>query len=250
MRLESKIHIFKSVGQLNEAVATLMVEVARTAISERGRFSISLSGGNTPQKLYAFLASEQFRNNIDWQKTHVFWGDERCLPLDDERNNAHEAKLIFLNKINIPSENVHIIQVNYSPAEAAEMYEAEISSFFGDQPKQFDLMLLGLGENGHTASLFPHTDVLYEKIPGVKAVYIEDQQMFRVTMTAPLINLSRLILFLVGGKEKAEMVKNIIHGDHLPQEYPAQLINAGAEQVLWFVDEEAASLIKEGKEIS
>jgi 6-phosphogluconolactonase len=250
MSSESNVHIFQSVEQLNKSVATLIVKAARDAISKRGSFCISLSGGNTPQKLYALLAGEQFQNSIDWQKTHVFWGDERCLPLDDERNNAHEAKLILLNRINIPSENVHIIPVNYSPAEAAKRYNAEIISFFGDQPKQFDLMLLGLGENGHTASLFPHTDVIHEKLPGVKAVYLEDQQMFRVTMTAPLINASRLIFFLVTGKEKAETVKNIIHGDYMPEEYPAQLINASTKRVSWFLDEGAASLINIEKQVS
>lgn len=241
--MEDNLHIFKSTEELNESAASYIVKTSQEAISERGVFSISLSGGQTPQKLYALLASDKFKNQINWAKTHVFWGDERCLPLEDERNNAHEAKLILLNKINIPVENVHIIPVNLSPAEAALEYDKEISDFFSEKPKCFDLSLLGLGENGHTASLFPHTDVLLEKSQTVKAVYLEDQQLFRITMTAPLINGSRAIIFLVTGKEKAEMVKTVVQGDYLPEHYPAQLIKSQRSRPLWYLDEAAASLL-------
>ncbi|MEO5642618.1 MAG: 6-phosphogluconolactonase [Bacteroidia bacterium] len=244
MTSKTNVHIFERVQQLNESAAELIVKLSKKAISERNRFCISLSGGETPRKLYAILASEKFRERIDWQNTHVFWGDERCLPLEDERNNAHESRLILLDKINIPSENIHIIPVNLSPAEAAATYENEIASFFGNQPIQLDLMLLGLGANGHTASLFPHTDVLNESTPGVKAIYLKDQNMFRITMTAPLINNSRVILFLVTGKEKAETVKSVLEGAYLPEHYPAQLITNKTAELNWFMDKDAASLLK------
>jgi len=244
MTSKSNLSIFKSTDQLNEFAAEFIVKLAKEAISERGEFCIALSGGQTPQRLYALLASEKYRTQIDWQKTHVFWGDERCLPPEDERNNAHEAKLILLNHVSIPSQNIHVIPVNLSPAEAAKTYENEIANFFGDKPKQFDLMMLGLGENGHTASLFPHTDVLLENAQGVKPVYLEEQQMFRITMTAPLINASCVILFLVTGIEKAESVKSVLQGAYEPECYPAQLINFQTAQVNWFMDEEAASLLK------
>lgn len=243
MILKNNLRVFKNVDELNTATADFITELAKVAITERNEFCISLSGGETPQKLYALLASDKFSNKIEWQKTHVFWGDERYLPLEDERNNAHEAKLTLLNKVNIPAENIHIIPVNLSPAEAAKTYENEIADFFMDKPKKFDLMLLGLGQNGHTASLFPQTDILTENSQGVKAVYLEDQQMFRISMTAPLINASKVILFIVTGKEKAEIVRSVLQGSFEPEVFPAQLINSQSADLNWFMDEQAASLL-------
>ena len=245
MTIDSKynLKVFKTEDEFNKSTAAFIIDVAKKSIAARGRFTISFSGGQTPEKLYSLLSESPFREQIQWKKTFIFWGDERCVPLDDERNNAHRAKLILLDKINIPLANIHFIPVNLSPLKAATEYEKEIKTFFGNEPPRFDLTLLGLGENGHTASLFPGTKIIEEKNEGVRDVYVEAEKMFRITMTAPLINKSRHILFLVTGEEKAEILKTILTASYQPEKYPAQLIKPLDGDLFWYVDRAAASLI-------
>ncbi len=232
------LEVFPTEDTLAKAAAEFIIEVAKKSIAAKGKFIIALSGGQTPEKLYSLLAEPPFREQIQWKKTFIFWGDERCVPLDDERNNAHQTISIFLDKVAIPQKNIHRIQVNLSPVEAAEEYEKEIDKFFmGDIPV-FDLILLGLGTNGHTASLFPGTQVLHEQKPGVKAVYVEDLKAYRITMTAPLINLAHQILFLITGIEKAEIMKDVFSGNN---KYPSQLIKPVNGELRWFIDKEAAN---------
>jgi 6-phosphogluconolactonase len=238
------LEVFKTVAELDSATARHIITIAKDAVKERSRFSISLSGGDTPKKLYALLAEEPYNSQMPWQETHIFWGDERCLPLEDVRNNAHEAKLILLDKIKLPAENIHVIPVNRHPAEAADAYEKELAVFFNGQPMRFDLILLGLGENGHTASLFPGTNVLQEQAAGVRAVYVEGQQMFRITLTAPLINAAANIVFLVSGESKSQILKNVLSSDDKMMHYPAQLIKPAHGKLFWLVDEAAARLIQ------
>jgi 6-phosphogluconolactonase len=237
-----KFEIFETVTELNMAAADFIISISKKSIAARSEFVISLSGGETPKQIYSLLADPAFREQLDWKRTFIFWGDERCVPLDDERNNAHQAKLMLLNKIDIPSSNLHFIPVNLSPEKAAAEYEKEIRNFFGDKPLRFDLMLLGLGENGHTASLFPKTKVLEEKNEGVKEVYVEEEKMFRVTMTARLINHSRNILFLVTGNNKAEILKTILDGPYQPENYPAQLIDPVDGDLFLYADRAAIAL--------
>ncbi len=237
------LKIFQSGDALSRAAAEFIVEISGKSIAERGKFLIALSGGKTPEQLYLLLAEPFFRDQMQWDKTFVFWGDERCVPLEDERNNAHQAKLLLLDKINIPAPNIYPIPVNLSPAEAASKYEKEMNSFFEGGSPRLDFLLLGLGENGHTASLFPRTKVIAERAMGIREVYLEDERIFRVTMTAPLINKARQILFLVGGKNKAEILKKVLRGPYLPDSYPAQLVRPEAGCVSWFVDQAAASYI-------
>ena len=178
---------------------------------------------------------------MPWKNTFVFWGDERCVPLTDERNNAYHAKILLLDKSDIPSENIFIIPVNLPPAEAASQYENELKDFFKNEVIEFDLILLGLGENGHTASLFPHTDILNEKLAGVRDVYVAEEKAFRVSMTAAMINNAHKILFLVTEEKKAAVLKIVLTGDYQPEVYPAQLINPEKGELYWFTDREAAS---------
>ncbi len=237
------IEVFEDTDKLTEAAADYIVRVGQEAIKINGRFVISLSGGHTPEKLYALLSTPSFRKKIEWKKTYFFWGDERCVPLEDERNNAHQAKLIWLDHMPVPPVHIHRIPVNLPPQDAAKTYQKEIEDFFGQHPKRFDLMLLGLGENGHTASLFPGTPVVDEQVEGVREVYVEEEKLFRVTMTAPLINQARHILFLVTGENKAVVLEKILNAPFQPDLCPAQLIKSNEGELRWYVDKEAASLL-------
>jgi 6-phosphogluconolactonase len=237
------VKVFQTIDTLNIAAANLIIEIANKAIKERGRFLISLSGGQTPVQLYSLLTQPFFSNQIPWEKTFVFWGDERCVASSDERNNAHQAKSILLDRIDIPTSNIYPIPVSLSPSQAAAEYEKELKIFFGKGPMKFDLVLLGLGENGHTASLFPGMKVIDEQAEGIREVYLKDEKMHRVTMTAPLINQAHNVLFLVTGGEKAMVLEKVLTTSYQPDEYPAQLIKPVNGELYWFIDQASASLI-------
>jgi 6-phosphogluconolactonase len=183
---------------------------------------------------------------VPWKSTFVFWGDERCVPADDERNNAHMAGAVLLRKIDLPSSHVFPIPVNLPPSDCARQYEETVRVFFGNGAPRFDLILLGLGEDGHTASLFAGTDTLREKSHWVKEVFVEDQWMSRITMTAPLINKARHILFLVTGEKKSGILKTVLTANRRPDRYPAQLIRPEQGDVCWYVDDGAASQLPDG----
>jgi len=234
------LRVFPNVEDLYISVADSIVFISNKAIREKGRFTISLSGGQTPMKLYAILAAHPYREYMQWEKTFVFWGDERCVPLNDARNNAYQAKSILLDKVDIPPSNIYVIPVDLSPQEAADKYEKELRDFFGDAPPQFDMMLLGLGENGHTASLFPGTKVLKEKAKGIRKVYVKTERIFRVTMTAPLINLAHHIFFIVTGENKSKVLQKVLSTSSQPEKYPAQLIKPKNGELCWFADIAAA----------
>lgn len=237
------VKVFPTTDELNKRAAEFFVEIGKRSIAERNRFAISLSGGQTPQKLYSLLSESPFREQVQWEKTFIFWGDERCVPSDDMRNNAHQVKLNFLDRINIPESNIFPIPVNFSPEEAAIKYEKVINEFFGKDPLRFDLILLGLGENGHTASLFPGTPVLNEQSEGLRAIYVAEENMYRITMTAPLLNHARNILILVTGESKANILKNVFEHPYRPDKIPAQLIHPANGELFWFVDQTAAALL-------
>ncbi len=242
MGAKNNLQVFETIDALTEAAANLIIDFAQNTIQQRGRFALCLSGGRTPEKLYSLLAQPQFQNKINWAKTFVFWGDERCVPLDDKQNNALMAKLLLLDKVKIPVGNIFPIPVNLSPAEAAKAYEKSLHDFFGKNEPSFDLILLGLGENAHTASLFPDTEVIHELKHWVKEVYVDEVKMFRVTMTAPLINKAHNIAFLVTGAEKAEVMKTILKAPFEPDKYPAQLIKPEQGSLYWLADKGAAAL--------
>lgn len=233
------IQVFNNLESLSKAAAKLFTEQAKQAIHARGRFSVALSGGNTPSRLYELLAATPYRNRVRWDAVHVFWGDERCVPADDPRSNFRMARETLLNLVPIPAENVHPIQGDLPPDRAAAQYEIELQNFFGDQPPVFDLILLGLGSNAHTASLFPHTPVLAETQRLVAEVYVPELEMYRVTFTAPLINQAMQVIFLVSGADKAHALLNVLEGAYQPQEYPAQLIRPNGMHPTWLVDKAA-----------
>ena len=234
------IRIFNDLEALSLAAAEMFADMANQAIASRGRFSIALSGGNTPRRLYEILANTSIRERIHWESVHVFWGDERCVPADDSRNNARMARKILLDQVPVPANQIHPIQGDLSPALAATQYETELRDFFGDQPPVLDLVLLGLGANAHTASLFPHTSVLDEKKHWVKEVYVAEQSMYRDTLTALLINQASEVIFLVSGADKATALQSVLEGAYHPHELPAQLIRPNDAHPIWLVDKAAS----------
>jgi 6-phosphogluconolactonase len=235
-----RVKVFETPDKLSAATCELIIELSKDAIAARGRFSLVLSGGHTPEKLYSLLAKPEYANQVEWGKVFIFWGDERCVSLTNKQNNAYMAKSLLLDKIDIPAANIYRIPVNLNPAKAAKKYEETIKEFFGSNPTNFDLVLLGLGENGHTASLFPGTSVVNEYSRWVSEVYIDELKMFRVTMTLPLLNQSRQIVFLVSGSEKKKILKTVLTGSHRNDKYPAQLIKPTNGKLYWFADKDAA----------
>jgi 6-phosphogluconolactonase len=234
------IRVFNDLEALSLAAAEMFAELANQAIATRGRFCVALSGGNTPRRLYEVLANTPVQERIHWESVHVFWGDERCVPADDPRSNFRMARKILLNHVPVPANQIHSIQGDLSPALAAAQYETELRDFFKDQPPVFDLVLLGLGENAHTASLFPHTLVLDEKEHWVKEVFVAEGGMYRVTLTAPLINQAKEVIFLVNGVDKALALQSVLEGAYQPHELPAQLIRPNGAHPIWLVDKAAS----------
>ncbi len=239
------IRIYDTPDTLAKAAAEFVAQQAHKAVQESGRFSIVLSGGSTPGKTYAYLARQPFQKEIEWQHTHVFWGDERCVPADDPRNNARMAYQQLLQYVPVPSDQIHPIASTLPPLVAARQYEEEIKAFFKHSRPAFDLVLLGLGENGHTASLFPGTPVLRESTAWVAEVYVAEQNLWRVTLTPPLINQSAVVIYLVQGARKANIVHQVLQGPQKPEELPAQLIHPASGELHWFLDAQAASRISQ-----
>lgn len=239
------IRSYPDYESLSQAAADLFVAEARSAIGERDAFFVCLSGGNTPRRTYQILAEPKHRDRVNWQKVHVFWGDERCVPPDDPQSNERMAWRALLDHVPIPSGQVYPIRCADSPEIAARQYETLLHARFGPGETAFDLIYLGLGENGHTASLFPDTAVLDEQKNPVAVVYIREQDLYRVTLTAPAINMAKNIVFLVCGEGKAEVLKDVLEGPSNPLHLPAQLIKPEVGKLIWLVDDKAGRLLRD-----
>jgi 6-phosphogluconolactonase len=238
-----KLNIFNSADETLAALAEHFVQIADEAIAKRGKFSVALSGGSSPKKLYQLLASS-YKDKLEWEKVYFFFGDERYVPQNDPDSNFLMAKNALFFPLNIGVSQIFPVDTSLSPAEAAKKYGEEIDEFFDDDELSFDLVLLGLGDNSHTASLFPYTPVLHDRIPGVKEVFLEDQQIYRITLNAPLINEAKHIAFLVYGEGKAIAVHHVLEDDEDIENYPAQLIEPIVGEMEWFLDSAAATMIK------
>jgi len=239
------LNISSDSDQLSKRVADWMVVFIHQTLKKQDRFVIALSGGSTPKKLYSLLASEEYKDKIDWKKLHFFWGDERYVPFTDERNNAKMAFDTLLNHVPVEKKNIHIIQTDITPEESAAAYEKILYEYFHHKKHSFDLVLLGLGDNAHTLSLFPGYDIVHEKEKWVDAFYLEEQKTYRVTLTAPIVNRSSRIAFLITGSDKAASLYNVAFGEHDPDLYPAQLIQPFNDELYWFTDMAAAADIKQ-----
>jgi len=231
---------------LARKAAGYIVRIAGEAIAARGQFSIGLPGGSTPRALFKRLASPAWASRIDWARAHVFWGDERCVPPDHAESNYRLAREMLLDRVPLPPEHSHRIAGELAPAEAARRYEAELRAFFsGDEREmpqpRFDLLLLGMGEDGHTASLFPGTTALRETERWAVENYVPRLDSWRVTLTVPAINAAAHVLFLVSGAAKAETLRAVLHGPRQPEIYPAQLVRPQAGRLLWLVDRAATT---------
>lgn len=234
------IRVYNDLEALSQAAAELFTLQSRQASMVCGRFSVALSGGETPRRMYELLATPTYSERIHWNEVHVFWSDERCVPEDDPRNNSLMARQTLLNHVPIPPANIHTICCDTSPQQAAQEYERELRQYFSTSNPNFHLVLLGLGANGHVASLFPHTQVLNEKERWVSEVYVEKLGMYRVTFTAPFINQASQVVFLVSGGDKAQVLEDVLEGPYQPSELPAQLIRPDGKHPNWLVDKAAS----------
>lgn len=233
--------VFPDKAALVDGAAGFMAAQAAQAIAERGRWTVALAGGGTPRPIYARLAEAGYAQGIDWVSVHVFFGDERCVSPDDSRSNFNMAREALLDRVPLLPENVHRLRGEDDPALAALAYEQEIRRLFRTPAlPAFDLICLGMGDNGHTASLFPGTASLRERERLVVAQYVEVMQTWRATMTAPLINAARHVAFFVEGASKAEMLRRVLHGPYDPDVLPAQMIQPVQGQLHWLVDAAAA----------
>ncbi|HKP68041.1 MAG TPA: 6-phosphogluconolactonase [Pyrinomonadaceae bacterium] len=228
-----------NVEELNKAAAGLFVAAAIESVALRGKFSVALSGGSTPRALYTLLASDNYRNKIDWSKTTIFFGDERNVPPDSHESNYRMADETLLTPLKIRTRNVNRWKTERGPVEAAADYDSQLRS---NGP--LDLVLLGLGPDAHTASLFPNTDAIREKEKLAVANWVEKLNDHRLTMTFPAINSAREVMFLVAGGDKADAVASVLEGKSRLDEYPAQGVKSSAGNVIWLIDAAAASRLK------
>ncbi len=231
---------YTDVKLVNTALAEWLVNDVEQTLLTGDRYTMALSGGNTPKGFYELLASD-YANKIDWQKVHIFFDDERYVPFSDERNNAAMVYKALLNKVDVPAEQVHIMQTDVSPQQSAEAYEAILHRYFDGQPVTFDLVLLGMGDDGHTLSLFPGTEVVNENKKWVSEVLLDKGGNYRITLTAPVVNLSNKVVFLVTGSGKAEMLPKVLKGRYQPNMFPSQIIKPASGNLYWFVDDAAAA---------
>jgi 6-phosphogluconolactonase len=242
--IKRDIIICRDTDQLSRKAAEQFVALARQAIAAHGRFSVALSGGSTPRALYWLLATGEFSDQLAWRQIHLFWSDERCVPPDHAESNFRMVKESLLSKILIPSENVHRMIGEIEPAIAAAAYETELRQCFSSSQEKlprFDLILLGLGEDGHTASLFPHSSVLNETRRLVATTYVEKSNAHRLTLTFPVINNAAQITFLIAGQSKSVIVKEILTTENY--DYPAARIKPENGHLTWFITQDAATVI-------
>ena len=239
-----RVEVWRDLTEVNERAAELLIGIAREATSEQGAFTLALSGGSTPKALYELLATEGKRSRIAWDKTHLFWTDERCVPPDDPQSNYGMAQHALISHVNIPPENVHRMHGEDDPQLAADAYTAELEKCFGAGDPRFSLILLGMGDDGHTASLFQNSSALAETSRTVAAGYIDKLFAHRLTLTRRTLNAASTIIFLVSGQSKAKALCSVF-GDsgNDGSSLPARLVRPTSGELIWLVDEPAAELI-------
>lgn len=244
------VEIFPAPADMIRAAANLFAATAAEAVSARGRFTAALSGGKTPVAFYTLLAKAPFASQICWSRVHLFWGDERCVPPDHADSNYRLVRELLLDHVPIPAANVHRMPGEMDPVEGAAQYEEQLREFFaphGDGFPVFDFILLGLGEDGHTASLFPGTRAIRESARGVLGHYVDAQKGWRITLTPPVINAARMVAFIVSGSGKAAVLKEVLEGPFRPDTLPAQIVRPSGGTLMWMLDREAAAQL-EGEE--
>ena len=246
---QPRVRVYGTPEEVAAAAAARFVELAQESVAERGAFSVALAGGSTPRRVYELLAGPELSAQVSWPATHVFFGDERCVPPDDPDSNYRMVNDALLSHIHIPAQNVHRIEGRGDAAANASRYEDELRGLFGDaNHPRFDLVMLGMGDDGHTASLFPRTAALAERRAWVAANWVEKLGAWRITLTAPAINAARHIMFLVNGAGKAARLREVFRGAQDPERLPSQLIRPADGTLEWLLDEAAAADLVEGRE--
>ncbi|PTL36368.1 6-phosphogluconolactonase [Candidatus Methylomirabilis limnetica] len=250
LRHEVDLLVVSDFAAVAQEAAKQVVAIADKAVARCGRFTVALAGGSTPKRLYSLLTAEPYCTRLPWRGTHIFWGDERAAPPEHPDSNFGMARATLLSRVPIPANQVHRMQAERTDLDAAASeYESEIAKVFEirptDEPPMFDLILLGLGPDGHTASLFPYSHALQEATRWVAPNYIPELKTNRLTLTPPILNRASAILFLVSGGEKAAVLQAVLEGPPDPERLPAQLIRPVAGRLLWLVDQAAASRLGE-----
>ncbi|MGB3633082.1 MAG: 6-phosphogluconolactonase [Rubrobacteraceae bacterium] len=236
------LEVYENKKELAEAAARDFTQRANAAIEESGRFAVALAGGSTPEVTYALLSTEEYAGEVDWSNVHVFFGDERTVPPDDEDSNYRMADEALLSHVSVGS--VHRMKGELHPDEAAMEYEEELREFFdtlGGSP-EFDLIQLGIGDDGHTASLFPNTAALEVTDRWVAQNPVPKFETVRITLTLPVLNAAKAVSFLVAGEGKAEALKEVLGGDADPYDYPSKFVQPAGD-LTWMVDRAAAGML-------
>ena len=237
-----KIEVLSDLEALSLRAAAIFVSASRNSIATRKRFAAAISGGSTPRRLYTLLGSEAYRHQVDWQHVHLFWTDERCVPKEDEASNFRTAFDTLLSKVALPDNNIHRIKGEETPDKAARDYEEEIRRFFGESERPgFDLIILGMGEDGHTASLFPGSKSFEETVRLAIPVYLAEPRKNRITLTLSVLNNADQILFLVTGPSKASVLSEILGEKEKKKKFPAGMVRPVHGNMTWLIDQEAAA---------
>ena len=238
--MEVDVVVLEDASELAREAAQRFTRQAVDAVRSRGRFSAALSGGSTPGVLYQLLAEEPYRGQIPWADVHLFWADERCVPPNDPGSNYEQAETALISRVPIPPDNIHRIQGELEPLAAARFYDRALQDYFCGPQTRFDLVLLGLGTDGHTASLFPGSPALEgtERLAEAVVAVYDDRPAQRVTLTLPAITSAREVLFLISGGTKAGIVRAVLEGSD--PRLPARRVRPTAGQLTWLVDKAAA----------
>lgn len=238
-----ELHVLKDGEALSQAAAKFIAGHITATLKKQDRYTIALSGGSTPKRLNQILAQSPYKEEIDWSKLHVFWGDERAVPFKDDRNNAKMAYDTLLDFVPVPADQIHVMRTDISAEQSAVEYEKILHRYFDNTATSFDLVLLGMGDDGHTLSLFPGQPVIHEEKLWATSFWLQAQDMSRITLTKTIVNHSACVMFLTAGSAKAHALKEVLKGASNPDLYPSQVIKPVGE-LHWFVDEAAAAGLK------
>jgi 6-phosphogluconolactonase len=239
---ERIIQVVPDVKALAVAAAERIITLSDDAKSRRETFSIALSGGNTPKTLFELLATDAYSQRINWDHWEIYWGDERCVPPTDSESNFRMAAQAMLDHVPIPPENIHRMKGELDPQQAAIEYGQLLKQKFGDGG--MNLILLGMGDDGHTASLFPHTEALKETKHRCVANFVAKMNVWRITMSAPFINRAHTIIEMVAGASKASRLEEVLQGPPRPEDYPVQMIDPIEGEMIWLLDAAAAGMLE------
>jgi 6-phosphogluconolactonase len=239
----SEILILPDTFSVAVRAAQMLVKAASKKIARSGNFSLVLSGGSTPKTLYELLATSEYKDELNWEAIHVFWGDERCVPPESSDSNYRMAKDTLLDHVGLIPSNIYRIKGEILPQEASIEYETLLRQHYA-KFGAFDLVLLGMGQDGHTASLFPHSSALKEQVRWAVSNEVDNKLPRRITLTAAAINMAADIIFLVAGESKADPLYHVLRGNYDPDNLPAQLINPTTGKLTWLIDAAAGKQLQ------